>query len=230
MLAMSLLLAVFEPATTAASMAIDRPKTIDDAPDGRGPARLSRWAARPQRSGGRRRETPAFARMGAAPFASRGMGRRPRGRKSTRRRCGLGDRGTAGLRPDQAKERPCARVRLNSNLREKTWRTSVARHKRSKSSSVEKGIRGAEKGGLAARARAPHNDDLRLDARLSRAGRWGRMVSAARGRAARSFGRTNHRKTPIRLKPRRRIGLLYRLVCRGHEAWPSRRLRRELAW
>jgi hypothetical protein len=34
---MSLLLAVFEPATAAASMAIDRPKTIDDAPAGRGP-------------------------------------------------------------------------------------------------------------------------------------------------------------------------------------------------
>src|SRR5258708_18104010 len=38
MLAMSLLLAVFEPATTAASMAIDRPGMIDDAP-ARGPAR-----------------------------------------------------------------------------------------------------------------------------------------------------------------------------------------------
>jgi hypothetical protein len=32
MFAMSLLLAVFEPATTAASMAICRPKAIDDAP------------------------------------------------------------------------------------------------------------------------------------------------------------------------------------------------------
>jgi hypothetical protein len=39
MLAMSLLLAVFEPATTAASMAIVRPRTIDDAPAGRGPRR-----------------------------------------------------------------------------------------------------------------------------------------------------------------------------------------------
>jgi hypothetical protein len=34
---MSLLLAVFEPATAAASMAIGKPKAIDDAPDGRGP-------------------------------------------------------------------------------------------------------------------------------------------------------------------------------------------------
>jgi hypothetical protein len=32
MLAMSLLLLCFEPATTAASMAMDRPKTIGDAP------------------------------------------------------------------------------------------------------------------------------------------------------------------------------------------------------
>ena len=42
MLAMSLLLAVFEPATTAASMAIGKPKAIDDAPDGRGPRRALR--------------------------------------------------------------------------------------------------------------------------------------------------------------------------------------------
>src|SRR5271165_6253924 len=39
MLAMSLLLGCFEPATTAASMAIGRPGTIDDAPAGRGPHR-----------------------------------------------------------------------------------------------------------------------------------------------------------------------------------------------
>jgi transcriptional regulator with XRE-family HTH domain len=36
---------------------------------------------------------------------------KPRGRKSHRRRCGSGDRGVAGLRPDQANERPGARVR-----------------------------------------------------------------------------------------------------------------------
>jgi hypothetical protein len=35
----------------------------------------------------------------------------PRGRKSHRRRCGSGDRGAAGLRPDQANERLGARVR-----------------------------------------------------------------------------------------------------------------------
>ncbi|AGK59788.1 hypothetical protein HYPDE_40598 [Hyphomicrobium denitrificans 1NES1] len=42
---MSLLLAVFEPATTAASMAIDRPRTIDDAP-ARGPERSGGWRRR----------------------------------------------------------------------------------------------------------------------------------------------------------------------------------------
>jgi hypothetical protein len=54
MLAMSLLLLCFEPATTAASMAMDRPRTIGDAP-----------ARGPERSGGRRRRD--F-------LASRGMG------------------------------------------------------------------------------------------------------------------------------------------------------------
>jgi hypothetical protein len=43
MLATSLLLAVCEPATTAASMAVGRPEAIDDAPAG------------PERSGGRQR-------------------------------------------------------------------------------------------------------------------------------------------------------------------------------
>src|SRR5689334_7771948 len=57
MLAMSLLLLCFEPATTAASMAMDRPRTIGDAP-----------ACGPERSGGRR----------CGDFlASRGMGFSP---------------------------------------------------------------------------------------------------------------------------------------------------------
>ena len=58
-------------------------------------------------------------------------GRKPRGRKSLRRRCGSDDRGAAGLRPDQAiKEATCVRV-LNRNLQEKTWRISVVLNKRS---------------------------------------------------------------------------------------------------
>ncbi|WP_275895696.1 hypothetical protein [Acidibrevibacterium fodinaquatile] len=39
---MSLLLGCFEPATTAASMAIGKPKAIDDAPV-RGPERSGGW-------------------------------------------------------------------------------------------------------------------------------------------------------------------------------------------
>src|SRR5437879_3392038 len=57
MLAMSLLLLCFEPATTAASMAMNRPRAIGDAP-----------ARGPERSGGRR----------CGDFlASRGMGASP---------------------------------------------------------------------------------------------------------------------------------------------------------
>jgi len=41
---MSLLLAVLEPATTAASMAIGEPEAIDDAPAG-GPQRSGGWRA-----------------------------------------------------------------------------------------------------------------------------------------------------------------------------------------
>src|SRR4051794_22686027 len=57
MFAMSLLLAVFEPTTTAASMAIGRPKTIDDGP-----------VHGPERSGGwRRRDFVASRGMGVSP-------------------------------------------------------------------------------------------------------------------------------------------------------------------
>src|SRR6266404_1457995 len=82
MVAMSLLLLCFEPATTAASMAIYRPRTIGDAP-----------ACGPQRSEGRCRRD--F-------LASRGMGFSPGEESLKRRRCGTDDRGVAGLRPDQA--------------------------------------------------------------------------------------------------------------------------------
>src|SRR6186713_1645169 len=97
MAAMSFLLLCFEPATTAASMAIWRPRTIGDAP-----------AGGPERSRGR---------CCGDFLASRGMGRTPRGRKSHQRRCGSDDRGEAGLRPDQAiNEATCVRV-LNRNFR-----------------------------------------------------------------------------------------------------------------
>ncbi|MBR0938500.1 hypothetical protein [Bradyrhizobium jicamae] len=79
---MSLLLLCFEPATTAASMAIWRQKTIGDAPA----------FQEPERSGGRR----------CGDFlVSRGMGE-AQGKKAHQRRCGSDDRGEAALRPDQA--------------------------------------------------------------------------------------------------------------------------------
>src|SRR5207253_9019639 len=80
MVAMSLLLLCFEPATTAASMAICRPRTIGEAPAG------------PERSGGRCRSD--F-------LASRGMGVSPGEESRFRQRCVSDDRGAAGLRPDQ---------------------------------------------------------------------------------------------------------------------------------
>jgi len=64
-------------------MAIDRPKAIDDAP-----------ACGPQQSEGRQK---------GEFLVSRGMGA-AQGKKLARRRCGIGDRGAAGLRPDQAIE------------------------------------------------------------------------------------------------------------------------------
>jgi hypothetical protein len=59
---MSVLLLCFEPATTAASMAIDRPKTIGDAP-----ARLAGWSVAED--------------AGAATFLAREEWAKPRGRK-----------------------------------------------------------------------------------------------------------------------------------------------------
>jgi hypothetical protein len=48
---------------------------------------------------------------GSETFLPREEWAKPRGRKSHRSRCGSGDRGAAGLRPDQANERQGARVR-----------------------------------------------------------------------------------------------------------------------
>jgi hypothetical protein len=70
-----------EPATTAASMAICRPKAIDDAPP------LGRSAAEDG---------------GGETFLPREEWAKPGGRNSRRRHCGTGDRGAAVLRPDRA--------------------------------------------------------------------------------------------------------------------------------
>src|SRR5665213_3812711 len=108
MFAMSLLLAGFEPATTAASMAIGGPQAIGDAP------LAGRSAA--EDGGGR---LSCLARNG----------QRPGEESRSVRRCVSGDRGAAVLRPDQAMERPCG-LHAEQHPREKTWRTSSAPHKR----------------------------------------------------------------------------------------------------
>src|SRR5713101_6564478 len=89
---------LFEPATIAASMAIDRPRAIDDAPLGAGAQR--RMAA----------ERPPPSRGHA--FLAREEWAQPRGRKSRRRHCGKAiealpscgpitpSRGRAGRAPD----------------------------------------------------------------------------------------------------------------------------------
>ena len=92
-----------EPATTTASMAIGEPKAIDDAP-ACGPERQWRMA------------------KGRLSCLARNAGAAGRGRKSHRRHCGLGDRGAAALRPDQAKERSCG-PRAEQHPRKKTWLT-----------------------------------------------------------------------------------------------------------
>src|ERR1700704_3424583 len=82
MLAMSLLLAVFELRDHRGLDGDRKAEAIDAAPAG----------------------AEAQRRMAA--------GGSPRGKKPHRRHCGSGDRGAAGLRPDQANERPGARVRV----------------------------------------------------------------------------------------------------------------------
>src|SRR5208337_2058324 len=76
MLAMSLLLCCFEPATTAASMAIGKPKAIDDAPAGRGPHRACAMGW-PQ---GRSEAEDGVGKT----FLPREEWAKPRGRKSIR--------------------------------------------------------------------------------------------------------------------------------------------------
>src|SRR5208282_1138823 len=81
MLAMLLLLAVLEPATTAASMAIGRPRTIDDAPVRAG-AQRRMTAERPPPSGGQaflpREEWANRGPTGLAPHGVEGPGEESR--------------------------------------------------------------------------------------------------------------------------------------------------------
>jgi hypothetical protein len=82
----------FEPATIAASMAIDWPEAIDAALD-----------FEPERSGGWR---------GADLFAARGMPAQPAGERSRRPPLRQGDRGKAVFWPDQAMRGRMGRNRI----------------------------------------------------------------------------------------------------------------------
>jgi len=84
-------------------MAIDRPKAIDDAP-----------ACGPQQREGR--QVGEF-------LASRGMGA-AQGKKLARRRCGIGDRGAAGLRPDQAIKEAVWETCDQTATKQENWRPS----------------------------------------------------------------------------------------------------------
>jgi hypothetical protein len=109
---MSLLLAVFEPATTAASMAINRPGTIDDAP-ARGPERSGGW---------RRRDFLGSRGIGAAGVPAL-RGGKPRGRKSRRPPLRQSDE---ACRPvARSRHQEAAGSRARQPLKEKTWQTWV---------------------------------------------------------------------------------------------------------
>jgi len=87
-------------------MAIERPKAIDDAS-----------ACGPQQREGRQ----------AGEFlASRGMGA-AQGKKLARRRCGIGDRGAAGLRPDQAIEEAVWERRQQTATKQENRRPSFTK-------------------------------------------------------------------------------------------------------
>ena len=132
MLAMSLLLAGFEPATTAASMAIDRPRTIDDAPAGRPPQ--GRSAA--EDVGGEtflpREEWANRGPRGACPVGWKAQGKKV---DPTALRLRRSRRSRSSARSGHQEAR-CVRA-LKQHPQEKTWRTPVLPHKVSASSGAE---------------------------------------------------------------------------------------------
>jgi hypothetical protein len=115
---MSLLLAVFELRDHRGLDGDRKAEAIDAAPAG---AEAQRRMAAGRLS--------CFARNGrtGVPARSFARGGKPRGRKSHRRHCGSGDRGAAGLRPDQANERPGARVRRTAFRRRASHRSAHTR-------------------------------------------------------------------------------------------------------
>src|SRR5713101_3574063 len=124
---------LFEPATTAASMAIVRPQAIDDAPAG------------PERSGGWRRRDFLGSRGMGEPGSPRawGAGWQAQGKKVSPPPLRQGDRGAAVLWPDHAIKRPRG-SRARQPRKEKTWRTWSAQEarfngRRNRNAGVQKG-------------------------------------------------------------------------------------------
>src|SRR5258708_31411878 len=129
---------LFEPATIAASMAIDRPQAIDDAP-ARGPEHSGGW---------RRRDF----------LGSRGMGE-AQGKKVSPAPLRQGGRGAAVLRLDQAIKRPRG-ARARQPPWEKTWRTWSAQEaaftgRRKRNPGVQKGGHAGSGAGTALASQTP---------------------------------------------------------------------------
>src|ERR1700676_3838978 len=106
MLAMSLLLAVFE---------LRDHRGLDGDLKAEGDRRRTRLGRSAAEDGG------------GETFLPREEWAKPRGRKSHRRHCGSDDRGVAGLRPDQANERLGARVRWTAFRRRASERSAHTR-------------------------------------------------------------------------------------------------------
>src|SRR6266478_1958052 len=104
MLAMSLLLAVFE---------LRDHRGLDGDLKAEGDRRRTRLGRSAAEDGG------------GETFLPREEWAKPRGRKSHRCHCGSGDRGAAGLRPDRANERPGARGCAEQHFRKETWQLSI---------------------------------------------------------------------------------------------------------
>ena len=92
-------------------MAIGWPEAIDGAP---------------RRGSTAKEELSCFARNGRTGVPARcfARGGKPRGRKSHRRHCGLGDRGAAGLRPDQAIKEAVWETCDQTATKQENWRPS----------------------------------------------------------------------------------------------------------
>ncbi len=146
-------------------MAIKRPKAIGAAP-----------ACGPQRSGG--------CQPGDF-LGSRGMGA-AQGKKVARRRCGIDDRGAAGLRPDQAFEEAA---------RERATRTANKQGEPAPSRTEE--IRRASVKGT----RGPENSSANLDRQRGRSEAPCKTAAIRRFRDWRCLFQPDRNRAPSRLRP-----------------------------